>query len=118
MRVRYLLLLLFPFIAEVASSQVQTGTPSFGSYSGGPDVINLANLNSHLTVPVRNKPGRETSFYYNLTYDTSVWTHIYVSGSQTWQPAQNWGWLAQTVVTTGKLTAEVQTNTCQQYNPL
>jgi hypothetical protein len=41
-----------------ALCQVQTGTPPFGSFGGGPDVINNANLNAHLTIPIVHKLGR------------------------------------------------------------
>lgn len=70
--------------------QVATGTPPFGSYAGGPDVINLANLNSHIDVPIMNKPGRGMAFTYDMVYDSSVWYPVGVSGSQTWQPVWNW----------------------------
>jgi len=78
-----------------------TGTPPFGSFGGGPDVINRANLNSHLTVPVLHKPGRGTNFTYDLSYDSSIWYPVGVSGSQTWQPVTNFGWRGLTEVLTG-----------------
>jgi len=59
-----------------------TGTPRFESFAGGPDVINLGNLNVHYAIPIRHKSGRGTDFAYDLTYDSSVW---YPAGS-TWQP--------------------------------
>jgi len=49
-----------------SSAQVQTGTSPFGSFGGGPDVVNLGNLNSHLVIPVVHKPGRGTNFNYDL----------------------------------------------------
>jgi RHS repeat-associated protein len=73
-----------------------TGTPPFGSFSGGPEIINNANLNVHWTFPVRHKPGRGLSFSYDITYDSSVWAPIGVSGSQVWEPAGSlWGWSSQ-----------------------
>ena len=69
------LLSLFCFLAiAVAQNQAQvpTGTPPFGSFGGGPDIINLANLNSHISIPVLNKAGRGTNFTYDLSYDSSV----------------------------------------------
>src|SRR6266567_733395 len=69
-----------------ASAQVQTGTPPFGSFSGGPDVINNANVNTHWTFPILHKPGRGTDFSYDVTYDSSVWYPVGASGNQTWQP--------------------------------
>jgi len=88
------LLVLFTFAAVPASAQgPATGTPPFGSFSGGPDVINLANLNAHLTVPILHKPGRGGfDFTYDLGYDSSVWSPVGAGSNRTWQPAQNWGW--------------------------
>jgi hypothetical protein len=74
------------------SAQITTGTPPFGSFGGGPDVINLANLNAHWTIPVLHKPGRGMNFTYDLSYDTSVWYPVTSGGTTTWQPAGNWGW--------------------------
>lgn len=75
-------------------AQVTPGTPPFGSFSGGSDVIDLANLNVHLEVPVIYKAGRGMSFAYNLSYDSSIWQPVSSSGTQAWQPAtnSNWGW--------------------------
>ena len=82
--------------AEAASAQVAGGTPSFGSFSGGPDVINLASLNSHVSIPVRRKAGRGLNFTYDLGYDSSVWYPVTSGGTTSWQPVYNWGWRAQT----------------------
>ncbi len=101
--------LLFPLLA---SAQVQTGTPPFGSFGGGPDVVNLANLNSHITVPVRHKAGRGMDFTYDLSYDSSVWYPVGVSGSQTWQPVANWGWRGQTEVALGYISYTVTETQC------
>jgi hypothetical protein len=94
--ISFLLLAVFQLPA-----QVPTGIPPFGSFGGGPDIINLANLNAHLTVPVLHKPGRSTDFTYDLSYDTSVWYPIGASGSQSWQPVVNWGWRGSTEILTG-----------------
>jgi len=88
-------------VATSASAQVTTGTPPFGSFGGGPDVINLANLNAHISIPVLQKPGRGTNFTYALSYDSSVWYPVGVSGSQTWQSVANYGWAGQTQIATG-----------------
>ena len=88
------LLLLFSFflffaLPSPSFAQVQTGTPAFGSIVGGPDAINLANLNVQLTIPVRHKPGRGTDFIYDITYDSSVWYPV----GGTWRPINpTWGW--------------------------
>jgi RHS repeat-associated protein len=74
------------------SGQVATGTPPFGSFAGGPDVINLGNLNVHYTILVIHKPGRGTDFGRDITYDSAVWTPVSGSGSQSWTPSGSYGW--------------------------
>src|SRR5713226_4938587 len=106
------LLILLALSIGPASAQVTTGTPPFGSFGGGPDVINLANLNSHIAIPVLHKPGRGTNFTYDLSYDSSVWYPVGVSGSQTWQYVNNWGWRGQTEVATGYITYSVTKTSC------
>lgn len=59
--------------AASARTQVATGTLPFGSFSGGPDIVNNANLNVHRSIPVRVKAGRGMPFYYILTSDSWVW---------------------------------------------
>ena len=76
------LVMIIALAVTSASAQVQTGTPPFGSFGGGPDVINLANLNAHWTIPLLHKPGRGTNFDYDLTYDSSVWTLSVPPGCQ------------------------------------
>lgn len=99
-----LLAVLLSISAGVSSAQVATGTPPFGSFGGGPvDTINLANNNVHIAVPVVNKVGRGMDFTYTLGYDSSTWYPVGTSGSQTWQPIQNWGWIAETEGATGSL---------------
>src|SRR5208283_903862 len=74
--------------ASPASGQVVTGVPPFGSFSGGPDIVNNANLNVHIQIPVVNKAGRGIPFSYTITFDSSVW---YPSGG-VWLPVASWGW--------------------------
>jgi len=69
-------------------SQVATGPQPYGSFSGGPDVTNLGNLNVHYTFPIFSKPGRGLPFNYYLSFDSSVWTRPGTS----WAPVGNWGW--------------------------
>ena len=115
---RYLfLMILLALSSQIASAQVTTGTPPFGSFGGGPDVINLANLNSHIAIPVRNKAGRGLNFTYDLSYDSSVWYPIGSSGSQSWQPVGNWGWRGATEAATGYTSASSTNVTCYQCNP-
>src|SRR5258708_6047053 len=99
-----LIALVFTFedlVATSASAQVATGTPPFSSVAGGPDVINLANLNSHIDIPVLQKPGRGTNFTYDLSNDSSVWYPVTSGGITSWQPVRNWGWRGQTEAATG-----------------
>jgi hypothetical protein len=100
------------FSALPTSAQVTTGTPPFGSFGGGPDIINLANLNSHIAIPVLHKPGRGMNFTYDLSYDSSVWYPVSSNGTTTWQPVANWGWAGTTQALTGGLTATNTNNTC------
>ncbi|HEU5415033.1 MAG TPA: hypothetical protein VFW31_14795 [Candidatus Angelobacter sp.] len=77
---------------SIASAQVSTGTPPLGSFSSGPDVINLGNLNANLRFPVIHKPGRGFPFDFILSYDSSVWTKVTTNGVTSWQPVANFGW--------------------------
>src|SRR5437667_2827192 len=78
----------FVLYGSVSLAQVSTGTPPFQSFGGGPEVVNLGNLNAHYSFPVFSRGGRGTSFGYALSYDSSVWKP---SGSA-WVPAlSGWG---------------------------
>ena len=81
-----------------------TGTPPFGSFAGGPDVINLGNLNIHLDIPVLHKPGRGLNFNYDLSYDSSLWSPVTSGSNTTWQPVGIWGWSGATAAATGYVT--------------
>jgi RHS repeat-associated protein len=109
----FYLLIVLALTPGLAAAQTPpaTGTPPFGSFGGSPDVINLANLNAHWTIPVLHKPGRGTNFTYDLTYDSSVWYPVTSNGTTTWQSVQNWGWSAQTQGSTGFLEYSL-TQTC------
>jgi len=99
-----------------SSAQAPTGTPPFGSFGGGPDIINLANLNSHVVAPAIHKAGRAGfNFTYDLSYDGSVWFPTLVSGTQTWQPVNNWGWRGITEVATGYVSVQVSLTFCYSY---
>jgi RHS repeat-associated protein len=78
--------------AHPSLAQVHTGTPRFGNFGGGPDIINLGNLNSHLDIPVLHKNGRGLPFDFKFVFDSSVWAPVSVNGSKAWQPSSNWGW--------------------------
>jgi RHS repeat-associated protein len=97
--------LTFITFAQIASAQVPTGTPPFGSYAGSPDIVNLGNLNAHWDVPIFAKPGRGGfNFTYDLVYDSSVWYQDTSTGTVMWKPVANWGWAGQTQVATGYVT--------------
>jgi hypothetical protein len=88
-----LLALVQASLAQVATTQVSTGTPPFSSLGGGPfDVVNLGNLNVHFSIPVLHKAGRGMPFTYDLSYDSSIWTPVTSGGTTTWKHASNWGW--------------------------
>src|SRR5438094_9829710 len=87
--------------APLGRAQVATGTPPFGRFSGGPDIVNNSNLNVHLSIPIINKAGRGLPFYYVLTYDSSVWWPWNSSGAGAWTPVPNWGWGAMTDAAAG-----------------
>jgi RHS repeat-associated protein len=97
-------------------AQVQTGTPPFGSFGGGPDVINLANLNSHIAIPVLHKAGRGTNFTYDLSYDSSVWYPVTSGSSTAWTPVNNWGWTGTTAVLTGYATYKTLNTSCKYFD--
>ncbi len=70
----------------VALAGPTTGVPPFQSFGGGPDIINLGNLNVHYSFPIFSRAGRGIPFSYALAYDTSVWHN---SGSGTaWFPVK------------------------------
>jgi RHS repeat-associated protein len=87
--------------AKIASAQgpPATGTPAHGSLEGGPDIINLANLNAHFTIPVRHKAGRGLPLTADLGFDTSVWQPISASGAHAWQNTTFDGWNQVLLVT-------------------
>ena len=95
-------------------AQVPTGTPPFSSSTsaGGPEAIDLANLNVHLDIPVLNKAGRGTNFTYDLGYDSSIWYPVGKAGNQVWTPVYNWGWRAITEMATGYVSMSGSEYTC------
>lgn len=96
-----LLVVSFTFSASGLLGQVQTGTPPFGTFGGGPDTINLANLNVHLDVPITQRAGRGTNFSYDLGYDSSVWYPVTSNGTTVWTPNSSWGWTGVSQVLAG-----------------
>ncbi len=71
--------------------QVQAGTPAFGSFGGGPDVINLGNLNAALRISGLNKPGRGLSAQTEFTFNTWIWVPVTLGSTTSWQQVSNWG---------------------------
>lgn len=96
MRTRPIVLLLaFSVMLAVrsgAQTMPTTGVPQFGSFSGGPDVVNNANLNIHYTIPIFSKRGRGTNFGYALSYDSSIWYQVFNGSATVWEPVPSWGW--------------------------
>ena len=103
--------------ASSASGQVATGLSPFGSFSGGPDVVNNANNNVYWSFPVLSKPGRGINFYYLLTYDSSIWSPNNASGQAVWTPVPSWGWATATNGATGYITYTLTTNKCPYGSP-
>jgi hypothetical protein len=101
---------------SVAYAQVITGLPPFGSFSGGPDVVDNGTNNVHWSFPVLSKPGRGISFHYLLTYDSSVWSPRNASGQSVWTPVPNWGWATVTNGATGYVTYNVANDRCPYGN--
>lgn len=56
--------------------------------AGNIDVINLANLNVHLSVPIFHRAAPLVPFDYNLSFDSTV----YYPNNGAWTPVSNWGW--------------------------
>ena len=89
---------------SLAQFAVSTGTPPFGSFTGGPDIINLGNNNAHWDIQVLARAGRATNFTYDLVYDSSVWYPVTSGGTTTWTPVGNWGWSSISQPVAGYLT--------------
>lgn len=117
----YFRIIVCAFFVMLAGStclaQPAIGTPQFGSFGGGPDVVNLGNLNVHWDIPIRNKAGRGTNFTYDVTYDSSIWYPATSGSTKNWQPVANWGW--QGLTQTGSIYAtynmSYSSGTCGQY---
>lgn len=85
-----------------AAGQVATGTYPYGTFDNrGFETINVGNLNVHFSIPVLTKAGRGLPFYYNLSYDSSIWYPSIVNGATTWTPVASFGWKGDTEIATG-----------------
>jgi hypothetical protein len=111
--IRYLILLYAMLVTGLATTaQVATGSYPYGTFNNmGFDTINVGNLDTFFTIPVLNKAGRGLPFYYNLSYDNSVWEPVSSSGVESWVPVQAFGWHADTEITTGYFSYFQATNT-------
>jgi len=97
------------FLSVSAKAQVSTGTPWMGSFTGGPDVINLGNLNVNWTIPLINKAGRGIPFTLAPTVDSSVWYPVTSNGTTSWHPRNSFGWGGLPGGSGGSLTYSVLT---------
>jgi hypothetical protein len=91
-KIAVIVAILMVSVSISATAQVSTGTPWMGSFTGGPDVINLGNLNVNWTLPLINKAGRGIAFTVAPTLDSSVWYPVTSSGVTTWQQRNGAGW--------------------------
>jgi RHS repeat-associated protein len=100
-----------------SKSNSGSGNSNLFSYAGGPDEINLGNLNIHWDIPIRSKAGRGLNFDYDLTYDSSIWYPVTSGSTTTWQPATNWGWngLSQAGQVYATYTVTTTSGTCGEY---
>ena len=73
----FLLVLAAVLVITVSHGHAQsaTGIPPFGTFQSvsGPDVVNLANLNVHLTIPIVSKNGIGLPFTAQINFDSSVY---------------------------------------------
>ena len=88
LRYAFLVLLASLVCVRGALAQVATGFPPFASFSGGPDIVDNANGNVHISIPVFSRAGRGLPYSYALQYDSSVWSPYGASGFYgAWAPA-------------------------------
>ncbi|HEX9547537.1 MAG TPA: hypothetical protein VF942_09385, partial [Acidimicrobiales bacterium] len=104
-------LVALPLASGASAQDVVTGTPPFGTFqSFGPSVLNLANLNTQISIPLLSRPGRGTGFNYSLAYDNSVW--VPDNATFSWQPRPQLGWHGLSEGVTGYLSYKVTTTGC------
>src|SRR6267154_1695089 len=87
--------ILLALITIVAGTQIARtfdlvgrGLPPFGSFSGGPfDIVNNANLNVHMTLPIVAKQGRGLPFDFKEGFESwALWNY-----GGAWHSLANWG---------------------------
>jgi RHS repeat-associated protein len=97
----YALLMAVILVATFAFAQNSgTGTPRFGSFTGGTplDVVNNQNLNVHFSLPFLGLAGRGTGFTFSQINDSQIWKPVASGGTTSWTPVVDsaanptWGW--------------------------
>jgi len=69
----------FPAYAQLSA----TGLNPYGAFDhGGLDHINLANLDTNVSLRLYERAGRQENFYYQLVYDSPIWANVYCGGTQ------------------------------------
>jgi RHS repeat-associated protein len=93
LRALYTFVLFILLTLAPVNAQVTTGTPPLGSFGGGPDTVDLANLNVSLTVPVFQRSGRGASFQFVLGLNTSAWYPVPTGSTppMSWQASNSFG---------------------------
>jgi hypothetical protein len=105
-------------VTNIASGQDNTGTPPFNSFGGGPDIVNLSNLNANLEVPVIQRNGRGIPFHLTLSFNTYVWYKFH-SGTQTsWAPTSSLGRPTSSTPFGSVTRSVVTSNTCLNRYPI
>ena len=110
MRQRYLMVSVFllGLFTSWLHAQVATGIYPLGTFAGGPDVVNLQNLNDHFTFNILHKPGVQMPFTFSISYDSAIWKPV----AGAWTPTGNWGWNTQTNAFSGYTTYKLGGGIC------
>ena len=107
-------------VLSVRTAFAQGGSASptrqFRAYGGGPEVVDLMNLDVHWDIPVIHRSGRGTDFDYSLSYDSSIWSQATSSGTTSWQPVALWGWPGATQGATGSVGYSAHIDGCYGDN--
>src|SRR5438128_11475853 len=96
----------------VALAGPTTGVPPFQSFGGGPDIINLGNLNVHYSFPIFSRAGRGIPFSYALAYDNSIW----IPAGSAWVPLNSWGLHRDSAALVGVVTYVPHHSQCVDHN--
>ncbi len=103
------------------NAQVAGGTPSYASVSGGPDQVNLSNLNVQFVLPILHRTGRGQDFDLNLTYNSAFYAPVEVGSPlvSTWSPATaTMGWsIAGGELPNNYVSATFNPGSCYAYYP-